>query len=240
MPPKIENSVAGRRGKGERLEDRVYGELLAAIQSGSLKFGERLPSENELATRFGVSRPVVRSALARLRDESLLVSKQGAGSFVNQGFAEDGEGFGPLSSIQDIEAYFRYRMFLEAETAALAAANASADGILLLRELIDEMAAIDQGGPNVFEPDIAFHIRIASLSDNRFLFESVKMLRPHMIHIGKFVRSLGRAGYAKGNREKGAEHLAIVAAIEAGEPDAARKAMVDHIQGTQRRVFLGE
>ena len=240
MSPRIESSIAGRGGKAGRLEDRVYGELLAEIRSGSLRFGERLPSEKELATRFGVSRPVVRGALARLRDEALIVSKQGAGSFVNQGVAEGGGGFEPLNSIHDIEAYFRYRVLLEAETAALAATNAPAAGILLLRELVDEMTAVDQGGPNVFEADIAFHINVASMSDNRFLLESVKMLRPHMIHIGKFVRSLGRSGYAKGNREKAEEHLAIVAAIEAGESEAARRAMVDHIQGTQRRVFKGE
>ena len=111
-----------RTGKsGTRLDSRVYSELLDAIRFGRFALGQRLPSENELAQTYNVSRPIIRVALSRLREDGLIVSKQGAGSFVSSGTQGDESGFGPLASVTDIGAYFQFRYHLEAETARLAA-----------------------------------------------------------------------------------------------------------------------
>ncbi|KHQ52878.1 FadR/GntR family transcriptional regulator [Mameliella alba] len=225
---------------GTRLEESVYSELLDAIRNGTFSLGQRLPSENELASDYGVSRPVVRTALARLREDGLIVSKQGAGSFVSVGPPKEGAGYEPLGSIDDIAAYFRFRRFVETETAALAAARATAADIAELRGYIADMQDLAEAGTATVEPDLAFHFGIAKLSDNRFLLETMKMLRPHMLFIGKFVRSLGRTGYAKGKRDMSSEHQAIVDALEAGDAAAARAAMSAHIDGSENRVFKGE
>lgn len=225
---------------GARLEDTVYAQLLDAIRKGEFTLGQRLPSENVLAGDYGVSRPVIRTALARLREDGLIVSRQGAGSFVNSGPPLEGTGYEPLASVDDIAAYFRFRRFIESETAALAAARCTAEDVARLRGYISEMETLAQGGTATVEPDLDFHLRIAELSDNRFLVETVQMMRPHMMFIGKFVRSLGRTGYARGKRDMGAEHVAIVNALEAGDARAARAAMGAHIDGSEKRVFKGE
>lgn len=223
-----------------RLEDNVYSELLRAIRSGEFSLGQRLPSENDLAGQYGVSRPVIRTALARLRDDGLIESRQGAGSFVISGGASEGDGFGPLNSIEDISAYFRFRKMIEAETAAQAAQRVDPGEIAALRSFIREMQERTESEVATIDPDLSFHTKIAELSDNRFLVDTLRMLRPQMKFIGKFVRSLGRTGYRLGKRDMNNEHEAIVAALEAKDADAARAAMVAHIEASERRVFKGE
>lgn len=230
----------GRERAGGRLEDHVFGKLLEAIRSGAYSLGDRLPSEMELAQEYGVSRPVLRGALARVREEGLIVSRQGAGSFVSSGVQAGGGGFGPLESVDDIAAYFSYRRMLEAETAALAATRATAADVAELRGYMADMAALVEVGTATIDPDLLFHTKIAKLSDNRFLVDSVAMLRPHMVFIGRFVRSLGSTGYARGKEAMTGEHEDIVRALEAGDAEAARAAMVAHIDRSQRRVFKGE
>ena len=58
----------------------IYERLFELIVAGEFTVNARLPSETELARRFGASRPVVREAPARLRDDGLIVSRQGSGS----------------------------------------------------------------------------------------------------------------------------------------------------------------
>lgn len=225
---------------GKRLEDEVYSGLLGAINSGDLVLGQRLPTELALAQQFGVSRPVVRNALSRLREHGLIISRQGAGSFVASGTFGDGNGYRPLQSVEDIAAYFVFRRLIEGEAAALAAPRAQPSDIEELRGYIVEMATLVEAGTATIEPDLRFHMKIAILSDNRFVVEAVSMLRPQMVFIGKFVRSLASAGYSRGKRQMGAEHEAIVVALERGEADAARAAMARHIEASQNRVFKGE
>ena len=67
----------------ERLENQVHARLLDAIRLGDYSLGQKLPSEHELAAEYGVSRPVIRAALARLREDGLIVSRRGAGSFLS-------------------------------------------------------------------------------------------------------------------------------------------------------------
>src|SRR5689334_6655179 len=67
---------------GLRLGDRLSQRLAELIESGEFGADGRLPPESELAGRFGVSRPVIREALARLRSMGLIVSRRGSGSYI--------------------------------------------------------------------------------------------------------------------------------------------------------------
>ena len=81
----------------------------------------RLPSETELARRFGASRPVVREALARLREDGVIVSRQGSGSYVKRRPDPAVLRFVPVGSIADVQRCFEFRAGLEGAAAALAA-----------------------------------------------------------------------------------------------------------------------
>ncbi len=223
-----------------RLEDRVFSGLLDDIRLGKLTLGERLPSESELASQYGCSRPVIRSALAKLRESGLIVSRQGAGSFVSRGHDDRASGYGALDSISDIAGYFSFRKTIEAESVARAALNVKPGDIDRLRALVERIEAFIEAGEPTVEVDIEFHNLIAELSDNRFLSETLVMLEPNWLFIGKFVRSLGRTGYRLGGQHMNSEHRTILAALEARDPKAARAAMIAHIDGSERRVFKGE
>ena len=223
-----------------RLDNRVYSELLDAIRFGRYALGERLPSEHELARAHNVSRPVIRIALSRLREDGLIISKQGSGSFVSSGVQGETSGYGPLASVTDIGAYFQFRYYLESQTARWAARYVQSDDIDSLRDLInamEEYGGLDNGG---IDPDFQFHAKIAELSNNRFFASSMNMLRSHMIYVGRFSRSLKKTTSITGASPAQREHIAIVDAIEAHDEDEAARAMILHIEGSERRVFKGE
>lgn len=236
---KVTEFPIAQAGAEDRLEGQVYRGLFDQIRFGGFEMGQKLPSEAELCEEYGVSRPVVRAALAKLRDLGLIVSRQGAGSFVSSGVPTTAGGFTPLSSITDIAAYFAFRRTIEAMSAELAAERARPKDISTLRAIVDEMTTALARGENTVGLDIKFHTTIAELSDNRFLAESVDMLRPHWMFVGNFVRSLGATGQRKGKRMTG-EHLAIVDALASGDPRAARRVMEIHVDGSQERVFKGQ
>lgn len=220
------------------LTDTIYCELAERIRAGVYAGGSRLPSEMELSSQFNVSRPVVRGALARLRDESKIVSRRGSGSFVTQ--AEPiRDGFAPLGSVEDFAAWYDYRRVIEADIAARAALNVTPEKLERLQKIAQELEnLLDEGGSGV-DVDIRFHTAIAEMAENRFLSETIAMLRPHLYFIARFVRSLGYTGYLSGQTEARLEHRAIINAIASSQPELARQAMIDHIHGSQRRVFKG-
>src|SRR5262245_23518709 len=116
--------TATRRPK---LSDVLYQDMLGQIQSGKLPAESRLPSELELSTRFSVSRPIVREALRRLRDDGLIQSRQGAGSFVSRSNGAalpmrpiehaEIEALPPLQSIEDVRKFYEFRLAVEGESA---------------------------------------------------------------------------------------------------------------------------
>ncbi|MBY6162505.1 FadR family transcriptional regulator [Mameliella alba] len=223
----------------DRLENQVYRELLDKIRFGTYALGEKLPSEHELCEAHGVSRPVVRAALSKLRDSGLIVSRQGAGSFVNSGTLQEVRGFSALGSVSDIASYFRFRRLIEAECAAQAALNGTPDGAARLHAIIRDMQDLLARGEDAVGEDIRFHTAIAELSGNRFLVETIDMLRPSWIFVGNFVKSLGWAGTRTGGSMI-EEHQAIADAIAARDAEGARAAMLTHVDGSERRVFKGK
>ncbi len=223
---------------GDRLESQVYKQFLDQIRFGHYALGQKLPSENELSETYGVSRPVVRAALSKLWDSGLFVSRRGAGSFVTSGLSNDQSRFSPLQSVDDIAAFFQFRPTVEADTVERATQNAKSGDILRLRAIVEEMRDRLSKGDDAVTIDVKFHTTIAELSDSRFLVETVQMLHPHWKFVGSFLRSLGVIGARKGKRMT-SEHMKIVDALARRDPRAARRVMLDHIDGSERRVFKG-
>ena len=230
----------GEAAQSRRLESQVYERLLGQIRSGHYVLGAKLPAEKDLSAEHGVSRPVIRAALARLREDGLIVSRQGAGSFISGGGDHTGAGYAPLQSIDDIAAYIGFRKMLEVESAGLAAQKVTPEEVAALEAMLEDMEASVREGTSTIDMDARFHVRIAELSDNRFILDTLRMLRPQMFFIGKFVRSLGSTGYREGKVSMGNEHRRIFDAIAAGDARAARSAMAEHIEASERRVFKGE
>lgn len=223
-----------------RLDGDVYDQLYDRIRSGLYPLGGKLPSETELAIEFGVSRPIVRTALARLRDTRLIVSRRGSGSYVSDGVAVEGEAFSPLSSVEDIDRLYAFRRLVEQEAAGLAARHTSPGKLKRLASLAAKMEKMSTKDSDKLDVDMEFHGLIAEMSGNRFLAETIHMMRPHLHFIRRFVQSLSNAGHNARKIEMNTEHRNIIAALERGDPEKARAAMRAHIDGSQRRVFKGD
>src|SRR5215213_3421418 len=110
---------------GGRRTEKVYRALLADIKEGRYEVHSRLPTENELAETFAVSRPVVRNALALLKQQGLVRSIQGSGTVVifgpEQTRPEQETGAMLSGSVRDLQRCFEFRILVEGEAAYTAA-----------------------------------------------------------------------------------------------------------------------
>src|SRR5687768_8322431 len=104
-----------------RLADRAYAGIVELIDSQSLQVGDRLPSESGLAGMLGVSRTVVREALARLSSDGFTEARRGAGSFVKSRPSDRLSAYMPWADMPATMGSYEVRLVLEAEAARLAA-----------------------------------------------------------------------------------------------------------------------
>jgi GntR family transcriptional regulator, transcriptional repressor for pyruvate dehydrogenase complex len=222
------------------LSDQVTQALLGRIESGQLKPGEKLPPEVALAPEFGVSRTVVREAIARLKHEGLLESRQGSGVFVAQKPAISPLKIDEsvLESRNSVLQILELRRAIESEAAALAAQRRSRSQ---LREIEDALEALDAlaagasaGGDGV-DADVAFHRAIAQATGNPFFLKTIDFL---LQYLNAAVRA-GRANedFIRAVRE---EHHAILQAIRKREAVSARTAAATHMFNAARRVAAVE
>jgi GntR family transcriptional repressor for pyruvate dehydrogenase complex len=222
-----------------KLSDRVYDHVLSQVIVGIYPINSRLPPETRLADQLGVSRPVVREALMRLREDGLIASRQGAGSFVMRRPAEDVYNYAPLGSIADIQRCFVFRIAIEGEAAALAARDHDAEG---LRRIASAIAALDQivrDGALGVEEDIAFHRSVAEATGNRFFTATLAALQTQVAVGITLNRNLSliqpRDRLLRGQEE----HRAVLDAIAARNEGGARETMRLHIENARKRVFEG-
>ena len=104
-----------------RLADQLYAQLVNQIVRGTLMTGQRLPSENRLSSEFGVSRPVIREAIARLQADGLVTTRHGSGTFVVGQPKDQAIKLAPIAGTPALVLCFELRTALECETAILAA-----------------------------------------------------------------------------------------------------------------------
>ena len=214
----------GRRGP---LGERVARAIERFVVERDLKPGDRLPSGRELTERYGVSRTVVRDAIAILEQRGLVVTRAGSGVFVRDGGSEavaDVLGQMLRRNAISMPELMETRQLLEVHNASLAARRAAPAGIAAMREAIDRMTMA--AGPLRFvEADVAFHEALAEAAGNRVLASLLRSLRPLLLQ-GMLV---GTA--LDGAREAAIEeHAAILAAIERGDGRTARGIMEGHLR----------
>jgi DNA-binding FadR family transcriptional regulator len=201
--------------------------LLGLIASGEIAGGQPLPSERELVERFGVGRSSVREAL-RVLESKGLIHQKGKGRFVAA------EPQNPLNSslqvlleLQEVsrDELFEVREVLEGETAAFAAERRTDEDVLAIAETIDAMSEGLDSADSYIDADLQFHLAIARASRNRIAL--------HMMHAIREIlrRSLMTLYAVPGGPERSiAHHRQIFDAIVAGDADAARERMREHLQ----------
>ncbi len=238
MPARTDKLPMLRPVTPRNLTREIAERIARDITAGKLRPGARLPTEQQMVVALGVSRTTVREAVAALRADGLVVTRQGAGAFVAPDaprrpfrLAVDG-----LPSVSDVIDVMELRASVEVEAAGLAAARATAvrrRGVARALGVID--AAIRRGETAIDE-DFLFHLAIAKATGNAQFTHFLE-------YLGRFIipRQTIRAGAhrAQGRREYlelfQIEHRAIAAAIAAGDVAGAREAMRQHLGNSQER-----
>jgi GntR family transcriptional regulator, transcriptional repressor for pyruvate dehydrogenase complex len=163
----------------EPASNRVVSQVLGMVRAGSLKAGDRLPSERELAEMFQVSRPTVREALRALVALGVLKTRHGSGIFVSPLQAAD--ILGPLTfflSLQDVQVdrLYEARRLIEGEIAGLAADRRTESQVIDLRELIAEQDRVVSDPYAYRSVDTRFHHKLAEIAGNPFLARAAESL----------------------------------------------------------------
>lgn len=220
------------------LADRVYHLLYSRITNGDYPANQKLPSENALADEFGVSRPVLRAALERLRDQGFIHSRQGAGSYVRE-VKTVPLGFARVETIADIQRCYEFRVCIEAMAARLAAARRDAAELEAIETALSLMQGATDSHLHREDADFAFHLAIAEATNNQYFEASMRALREH-IYVGMKLhgQSLMTDG-AKALKNVFDEHSAIFGAIRDGDGARAEQLMRAHLEHSRNRLFGG-
>jgi DNA-binding FadR family transcriptional regulator len=229
------------QGHGLRRSAAIYDAIRARIGDGDWAVGARLEPEARLAESFGVSRPVLREALARLRDEGLIVSRQGAGSTVARR-PPAGPAIpmvAPLASIEDMQRCFEMRLSVEPDAAAAAAARRTDADLAALADASHALREVNADAALGGEEDVAFHRAVAAASGNRFYLAIIEQIGDHILQGILVNRALKRGQGEARVRKVVDDHAAILDAISQGDADAAREAMRRHLSNAKARVFEG-
>ncbi len=222
-----------RKIEPEKAASAIVQQIEQLILRGVLRPGERLPSERELATRFEVSRPTLRDALAELEIRGLVVTRPGAGAFVAQVL---GSAFAPplvkLFSTHD-EALFDYLSFrrdLEGMAAARAAEHANETDLEVIRSIFKrmEVAHKKRNPTEEAEIDAEFHLAIVEAAHNVVMLHMMRSMF-EMLQAGVFYNRQALFGKRSTRDHLLEQHRAIYDAIIAQNPDAARAAVEAHL-----------
>lgn len=213
------------------LSSRVAETVRERIERGEIAPMTRLPSERELSTAFGVSRVAIREAIQMLQAQGYVEILPGKGTFV---VAPEARGASSLRSWvggrdESLQLMVELRMVVEPGIAAAAAEKIrpdSAEELLRLARLLDEVPPDE-----VSEADAAFHRLIASITENALIGELVAacLNRTEPLRERTLQDAPRRALAVRG-------HLAIAKAIAGGNADAARDAMIAHLEDARQSL----
>jgi len=232
-PSRSPSRAPGRRSLTAGVIEALRGEIL----SGALTPGDRLPTEPALIARFGVSRTVIREAIAELRADRLVESRHGVGVFVLDRPAPEPTGI-PLpafSKISDMIEELELRAAVEIEAAGLAAQRASPAQEAEIEDCHRRFAQAARSGAPSAEADYAFHMAIARATNNPRFELFLSQLGRRTIPREKLRDALGANPPAPDHARLEAEHADVAEAIARHDPGAARAAMRAHLLGSADR-----
>jgi GntR family transcriptional repressor for pyruvate dehydrogenase complex len=218
------------------LPDIVFERMHRAIKSGAYKPDERLPTEHELAAEFEVSRPVIREALRRLREQGLIYSRRGAGSFVRALGLREPLGFGQLENVADLLSCYEFRLTLEPAAAAAAASRHDDKTLSAIRQALELLRDATNRQSHREDADYQFHLAIARAANNSYFSTAMEALKDH-ISAGMKFHGISVKREAAGLSRVFGEHEAIAQAIADGDGAAARQLMQVHLEGSRERLF---
>jgi GntR family transcriptional repressor for pyruvate dehydrogenase complex len=222
----------------KKVSHQVYEQLEKMIKDGTLPLNSKLPTENELAKMFGVSRAPIREALSVLAASGLIESRQGGGSWVkeiNMVNMLDRFSF-EMIEIEEIYHLLEMRTVMETEAAALAAERCTAQDIKELEVALEGFRLTLKDELSIgYEADFEFHRVIVRATYNPFFIQTIENLADLYQKALSF--SLKKnIGSMRKREEVFKEHEDIFLAIQERNPEKARQAMAHHLNVVRLKV----
>ncbi|MFC3606790.1 amidohydrolase family protein [Stutzerimonas tarimensis] len=231
-----QTASAGR----SQLSVKISRHLETEISEGRLKPGDRIPTEAQLTNQFGVSRNVVREAVARLKSEGLVESHQGRGAFVSDKAHRNSFRINhdDLSSLSKLRQLYELRLDLEVSAAGMAARRRTRSQLETIQAALAALHSSLSSGQSVIENSLAFKRAIADATGNEYFKNFVLFLTAHIFEAASFERRIENSAALRDTVL--AEHASILEAIELGDPDLARRAAwVQIINSAERNGLRG-
>lgn len=223
--------------KRTKLYEEVMDRILEMIKANGMKVGDKLQSEKELSSKFGVSRMAIREALSALQAAGLIEVRHGSGIYlkdINENITNP-LSLKLLTGKENLLHIMELRMGMESEAAYLTTKRADADEIALLEEILEQMSAEVHRGGKAHDEDFKFHRTLVRASRNPLImkvYDSIAnvfydgLRSSHKI----FRESLGpRLVILE-------EHLLILDCIKSGKAEAAREAMRVHLENVHAKL----
>jgi GntR family transcriptional repressor for pyruvate dehydrogenase complex len=212
-----------------RLYEQIVQQIEDSILNGTLKAGDQLPSERDLALKFGVSRTAVREAVKALHEKGLVEAYSGRGTFITNGTSQAvTQSINLMMRIDQIEGsenLAQVRQILEPEIAALAATRIQEPQLALMREAFTVMNSALKDPDAYIEADLDFHLALAEAAENPLILSLLDSI------VGLLREQRLKIFFHESGPERGQYHHArILAAIEKRDPDASRAAMREHLE----------
>ncbi|WP_449621454.1 FadR/GntR family transcriptional regulator [Robertmurraya sp. Marseille-Q9965] len=222
--------------KTKKIYEEVAETLHEMIRTGQLKPGDRLDSVQQLAENFQVGRSAIREALSALKAIGLVEMKQGEGTFI-KGFEAKQITF-PLSTAilmnkKDIENLLEVRKIIETGISASAAKNRTEEDLEVMRLVLEEMKTVQGDGELGEKADFKFHLALSAAAHNPLLSSLMEHVSELMFETQRETRRLWLFSKQTTSEKLYEQHVAIFKAIEAGDEEQARRAMLSHLENVE-------
>jgi GntR family transcriptional regulator, transcriptional repressor for pyruvate dehydrogenase complex len=211
-----------------RLYEQIVQQIEDSVLNGSLKPGDQLPAERDLAQRLGVSRTAVREAVKALREKGLVEAYSGRGTFITDGTSQAArQSFDLMIKIGQQEGaphLAELRLILEPGIAALAATRIQEPELVAMREAVAVMDRAQKDPEAYIEADLDFHLALAEAVANPLILSLIDSI------VGLLREQRMKIFNVEGGPQRGQiHHKRILEAVERHDPEMAQSAMRSHL-----------
>src|ERR1700722_18226469 len=230
--PKLERSgdiAVYKVVRTSRLYEQIVQQIEDSVLKGTLKPGDQLPAERELAQQLGVSRTAVREAVKTLREKGLVEAYSGRGTFITDGTSQAArQSFDLMITLGQAEGsshLAELRLILEPGIAALAAVRAKEEDITAMREAVGVMERTQKDPEAYIEADLDFHLALAEAVANPLILSLIDSI------VGLLREQRIKIFNVEGGPQRGqVHHKRILDAMERRDAEMARSAMLSHLE----------
>jgi len=215
--------------RSSRLYEQIVQQIEDSVLNGTLKPGDQLPAERELAQRLGVSRTAVREAVKALREKGLVEAYSGRGTFVTDGTSQAArQSFDLMVKVGQQEGaphLAELRLILEPGIAALAAVRVKEEDLAAMREAVAVMDRAQDDPEAYIEADLDFHLALAETVANPLILSLIDSI------VGLLREQRIKIFNVEGGPQRGQlHHKRILEAMERRDAEMARTAMRAHLE----------